>query len=130
MHFVAGRAEAQPIVGARSDVSQILTTGYIDLRQQTLDLRGRVRARSGVSLGISTLAAEVKIAGKILQPEVGFDPAGTPGILARIGTAIATGGASLLITSIWDAANPASDPCQIVFAAPVHAGQAESAAVR
>jgi uncharacterized protein involved in outer membrane biogenesis len=116
--FSNGRAEGVAIAGARSDVSQLLTTGYIDLREQTLDLRGRVKARSGVSLGISTLAGGVKIAGRIVHPEVGMDPAGTPGILARLGAAIATGGASLLVTSIWDAANPASDPCQIVFAKP------------
>jgi uncharacterized protein involved in outer membrane biogenesis len=125
--FVAGRAQAEPIVGARSEVSQILTSGYVDLREQTLDLRGRVKARSGVNLGVSTLAGDVKIAGKILHPEVGMDPAGTAGILARLGAAIATGGASLLITSIWDAANPASDPCQIVFTAPVRAAQSAAA---
>jgi uncharacterized protein involved in outer membrane biogenesis len=113
--FHAGRATAEPIAGARSDASQILTLGFVDLRQQTLDLRGRVKARSGIHLGVSTLAGEVKIVGKIKQPEAGLDPAGTPGILARLGAAIFTSGASLLAESIWDAAGPASDPCQIVF---------------
>ncbi len=129
MQFVSGRAEGEPIVGARSDVSQILTGGYIDLREQTLDLSGRIRARSGVSLGISSLAGAVKISGKLLQPQAGLDPSGTPGILARIGAAIATGGASLLVTSIWDAANPASDPCRIVLtAAPQVRSKAQSSA--
>lgn len=128
LQFTAGRAESEPIVGARSDVSQILTSGYIDLRQQTLELHGRIRARSGVSLGISNLAGEVKIAGKLIQPQAGLDPAGTPGLMARLGAAIATGGASLLVTSIWDAANPASDPCQIVLASsPRKRAAAESA---
>jgi uncharacterized protein involved in outer membrane biogenesis len=114
--FVAGRANAEPIVGARSSASQLLTSGFIDLRQQTLDLRGRVKAASGVSLGLSTLTGDVKIAGKINHPEVSLDPAGTPGALARLGAAVVTGGVSILGIAIWDAANSGADPCQIALA--------------
>lgn len=114
--FRNGRAAAEPIGGIRSDASQLLASGYIDLKQQTMDLRGRVRARSGVSLGVSNIAGDnLKIAGKITAPGVGLDPEGTPGALARIGAAIMTSGVSILATALWDAANPASDPCQITL---------------
>jgi AsmA family protein len=116
--FEKGRAASEPIGGIRSDASQFLASGYVDLKQQTLDLRGRVRARSGVSLGVSNIAGgNLKIAGRIDKPAIGLDPEGTPGALARIGAAIMTSGVSILATALWDAANPASDPCQITFSA-------------
>ncbi len=93
----------------------MLTAGVIDLRRQTLDLRGRVKAVSGVSLGISTLTGDVKIVGRISHPEVSLDPVGTPGALARLGAAIVTGGVSIVGTAIWDAVNSGADPCQVVL---------------
>lgn len=114
--FVAGRAAAGPLVGARSQASQLLTSGYLDLREQTLDLRGRVRARSGFSLGLSTLGGDVKIAGLLTHPQAKLDPAGTPAALARLGAAFASAGLSIVATELWDARRPASDPCQAVFA--------------
>lgn len=113
--FKAGRANAEAIVGARSNASQMLASGVIDLRRQTLDLRGRVKAVSGVSLGISTLTGDVKIVGRISHPEVSLDPAGTPGALARLGAAIITGGVSILGTAIWDAIDSGADPCEVVL---------------
>lgn len=114
--FVAGRAVAGPLVGARSESSQLLTSGYLDLREQTLDLRGRVRARSGVSLGLSTVGGDVKITGLLTHPQARLDPAGTPAALARLGAAFATAGLSIVGTALWDGANPGADPCQAVFA--------------
>lgn len=122
--FRNGQAQAEPLIGLRSDASQLLTSGHIDLKEQTLDLRGRVRARSGISLGVSTLAGgNIQIAGKILQPEVAMDPAAAPGMLARLGAAIMTGGASILATAAWDAANPATNPCRIVAEQSAFAGR-------
>lgn len=116
--FKNGRAAAEPIGGIRSDASQMLASGYLDFRKQALDLRGRVRARSGVSLGVSNIAGgNLKIAGPIGKLDIGLDPESAPGALARIGAAIMTSGVSILATALWDAANPASDPCQITFSA-------------
>lgn len=113
--FRSGVARGDGIAGARSDVSQLLTSGAVDLRSQTLDLHGRVRARSGVSLGWSSLGGNVKIVGPIKKPSWESDEAGKVGTIARIGAAILTSGASIIVTSIWDGANPESDPCQQVF---------------
>jgi hypothetical protein len=113
--FHDGIAQGEGIAGARSDASQLLTSGSIDMRQQTVDLHGRIRARSGVSIGISTFAGEVKIVGKVARPQLNLDEAGVGGAIARIGAAIVTSGISIIATSIWDGANPESDPCQVVF---------------
>ncbi len=112
--FQSGVARGEGIVGVRSDASQLLTGGTVDMRSQTLDLRGRVRARSGISLGWSTFGGNVKIVGKLAKPEWRVDESGVAAI-ARIGAAIVTGGISIVATSIWDGANPESDPCQVVF---------------
>lgn len=113
--FRDGVAQGEGIVGARSDASQLLTSGTVDMRSQTLDLRGRVRARSGVALGWSTFGGNVKISGPIAKPQWETDETGKVGTIARIGAAILTSGASIIVTSIWDGANPESDPCRQVF---------------
>ncbi|HEY6773809.1 MAG TPA: AsmA family protein [Oxalicibacterium sp.] len=113
--FRDGVARGEGIAGARSDVSQLLAGGVVDMRTQTLDLHGRVRARSGVALGWSTFGGNVKIVGPIAKPQWKSDETGKVGTIARIGAAILTSGASIIVTSIWDGANPESDPCQQVF---------------
>lgn len=113
--FVAGVAKGEGIVGARSDASQLLTSGQVNLQNQTVDLRGKVRVRSGFSLGISNFSDEVKIVGALGKPELKLDESGALGAIARIGAAILTSGVSIVATSIWDGANPKSDPCQVVF---------------
>ncbi|RQO38471.1 AsmA family protein [Herminiimonas sp. KBW02] len=113
--FISGVAKGEGIVGARSDASQLLTSGQVSLRNQTVDLRGRVRVRSGFSLGISNFSDEVKIVGALGKPELKLDESGALSAIARIGAAILTSGVSIVATSIWDGANPKSDPCQIVF---------------
>ncbi|MES2024422.1 MAG: AsmA family protein [Pseudomonadota bacterium] len=121
--FQSGVVQGGGIVGARSDASQLLTSGKIDLRTQTLDLRGRVRARSGINLGITTFSDEVRITGAISKPQLNLDASGVVGAIARIGAAIVTGGVSIVATSIWDGANPKSDPCQVVFSPKMKAAE-------
>nr|WP_217344116.1 AsmA family protein [Noviherbaspirillum sp. L7-7A]MBV0878228.1 AsmA family protein [Noviherbaspirillum sp. L7-7A] len=99
------------LVGARSDASQLLTRGSIDLRQQDVDLRGRVRARNGISLGVALVSGDVVIAGPLAKPKMALDPS-SPGALARLGAAVLTGGLSVVATAAWDAANPAANPCE------------------
>lgn len=103
------------LVGARSDASQLLTRGSIDLRQQDVDLRGRVRARNGVSLGVALLSGDVAIAGPLAKPKMTLDPS-SPGTLARLGAAVLTGGLSVVATAAWDAVNPAANPCEAALA--------------
>ena len=114
LDFQKGRAEGRHLVGARSDVSQLLTAGHIDLTDESLDLRGRVQARKGVSLGLAALAGGVQITGKIVKPRVGLDPDEKPALLARAAAAIASSGATLLGEALLDAASR-DDACEAVF---------------
>ncbi|MDB5839287.1 MAG: hypothetical protein JWQ23_1239 [Herminiimonas sp.] len=113
--FSAGVATASPIAGARSEASQLLTRGVVDLRRQTLDLRGRIKARNGVTLGVATLAGDVRIGGRLRRPEMSLDPDETPSALVRLGAAIATGGISIVAGALWDSATRNPDPCEAVF---------------
>lgn len=123
LRFVNGRAQSKRAVGVRGPASKLLLGGTVDFRQQKLDLAGRVRAAEGVTLGIATLAGDVRIAGPLQQPKVSVEPVGA---LARLGAAIATTGLSVLATAVYDAATSEEDPCAMVSAVPVRAKPAQS----
>ena len=114
--FQAGRAMAGPLIGLRSQASELLTQGDLDLRTQTVDLRGRIRSRSGLSLGISAIGGDIRFSGPLMHPHAKLDPAGTPAAIARLGAALFTGGLSLIGTAIWDHVHPGANPCDAVLA--------------
>jgi AsmA family protein len=115
MPFSNGTASSKSILGARSTASQLLTSGTIDLRDETLDLHGRVQPRSG-KVGLATIAGDIQISGKIRHPHVSLDSGGTPAAVVRAGVAVATAGLSLVGTAEADAANAKkNDACEAVF---------------
>lgn len=113
--FKDGRATAQRIIGARSQASRLIASGTVDFREGQLDLRGKVEAAKGVTLGVSAIANDIVIHGPLRKPRVELDKAGTPAALARVGAAIATAGVSLLGTALAEAASEKNDPCELVF---------------
>lgn len=115
LDFKSGRASGKNLVGARSDVSQLLTSGHVDFRDESIDLRGNVYARSGVRLGLASIASDVQIAGKLAKPTMQLDPNATPAVLARAGAAIASAGATLIGGALVDALETKNDPCEKVF---------------
>lgn len=115
LDFRNGRASGKNIVGARSDVSQLLTSGFVDLREERLDLRGKVYSRSGSRIGLASIASEVQVSGRLARPTMQLDPDATPAVLARAGAAIATAGATLLGAAVVDAVESKNNPCELVF---------------
>ena len=115
LSFLQGRATGDAIVGARSDVSRLLTSGYISLRDETLDLRGSVRPKPGMGVGFAAIDGDIRIAGKIRKMKASLDPAGKPAGVVRAGVAIATLGLSLAGSAAANAAREDSDPCADVF---------------
>ena len=113
--FVQGRATGNAIVGLRSDVSRLLTSGYVSLRDREVDLRGRLRPKPGMGVGLSAIAGDIRIAGNIRAMKVTLDPAAAPKLAARTGAAIATLGLSLAGSAIANAAREDTDPCAAVF---------------
>ena len=113
--FKGGRATAQKLVGARSEASRFVSGGTVDFREGQLELRGKVEAQKGMTIGISAIANDIVIAGPLRKPKVSLDSGGAPAAIARVGVAIATAGASLLGTAIAEAATDKNDPCATVF---------------
>ena len=93
--FTQGRATGNAIVGARSDASRLLTSGYVSMRDEAVDLRGRVRPKPGMGVGLSAIDGDIRIAGKMRAMKVTLDPAGKPRAAVRIGAAVLTLGLSL-----------------------------------
>ena len=114
LRFKAGRASGSNIVAARSDVSQLITSGHVDFREETIDLRGKVISRSGPRVGLGSFASEVQITGKLAKPTMQLDPDAKPQLLARAGAAVATAGVSLLGSALVDVAESQNDPCKEV----------------
>jgi hypothetical protein len=113
--FVSGRAQGKDIVGARSRESRLLTSGDIDLREESVDLKGRVRPKPGAGVGLSTIADDIQIAGKIRHMKVRLDPESTPKAIAKGALAIATAGISAVATAASNDEAPDPDPCEKVF---------------
>lgn len=114
LDFKRGRAEGRRVFGARSDVSQLLTSGTVDFREEKLDLRGRVQARKGVTIGLAAVAGGIQIAGPLAKPKVQLDADERPAVLARAAAAIATAGATLAGEALLNAMAK-DDPCEAVF---------------
>lgn len=115
LEFKAGRASGKRLIGARSDVSQLLTSGHVDFRDETLDLRGKVYSRSGTRIGLGSFASDVQISGRLAKPTMQLDPSAAPAVLARAGAAIATSGASIIGSALADMVESKNNPCEDVF---------------
>ena len=113
--FVSGRAAAKTLIGARSTASNLLTSGYVDFRDETLELRGRVKPKAG-TVGLAAIAGDIQIAGKLRAPHASLDPVSTPGAIARGAAAIVTLGLSAAGTAAAHAEQARNnDPCEMVF---------------
>lgn len=113
--FRNGRASGQKIVGFRTAASRLLTSGTVDFREGKVELRGKLSANKGVTLGLSTLADDVVISGPVRAPRIALDESATGTALARVGAAIATVGVSVIGTAIAEAASTKADPCEVVM---------------
>ncbi|HUP96446.1 MAG TPA: AsmA family protein [Usitatibacter sp.] len=112
--FRGGRASGERLIGARTTASHLITSGAVDMRTQAVELKGRLRPKSGV--GLATIAGDVKITGTVRQPRMSLDEAATPKAVARGAAALATLGLSVVGTAIADSQDARrNDPCEAVF---------------
>lgn len=114
--FANGVASGDPLVGFRTAASALITAGNVDLRRQTLELRGRLRPKSGVHIGLASIAGDMIIEGPMRRPKMALDPAEKPAAVARAAAAVATLGLSAAGTAAYDAAKAReNDPCRLEF---------------
>jgi hypothetical protein len=116
LRFESGVARGDSIVGARSTVSRLLTSGVIDMREEHIDLRGKLHIRPDAGVGLATIADDLQIEGPLRKMKVRLDPEKKPATLAKGIAAIATAGLSVLAKHAADAKRDDPDPCAIVTA--------------
>ncbi len=113
--FVAGRAQGKDIVGGRTAQSALLTSGTVDMRAETVDLRGRIHPKPGEGVGLSTIADDLEITGPLRKMRMALDPAKKPKAIARAAGAVATLGLSLLAKASHNSNRDYRDACDTVF---------------
>ena len=114
LRFDAGVAKGDSLVGARSTVSRLLTSGVVDMRDEHVDLRGQLRTKPGTGVGLAAIADDLQIEGPLRKMKVRLDPAKKPEAIAKGIAAIATGGLTLLAKAARNASKEDTDPCAVV----------------
>jgi len=99
-------------LGVQTDKVNIIATGAVNLRDETLDLAFHPKVREGLGLSVqATLADMVRVQGTFANPIVGIDPAGSARTAINISAAVLTAGVSLVVTNLYDRAL-AAKPCE------------------
>lgn len=97
-------------LAAQMDSLVILSSGTIDLGDETIDLSMRTKTREGFGLSIGGVANSfLKLGGTLSEPSVNVDAAGS---VTATGAAVASGGLSFLAKGLWDRLSAEVDLCK------------------
>jgi uncharacterized protein involved in outer membrane biogenesis len=110
----SGVLKTDPVIVVRTADLDIISNGSVDLRNEAIDFNFKTSARGGLGFSAGELLnAYVKVSGTLSKPYLTVDPKGT---LVNGGAAFATGGLSILATTLWDRFTRQSDPCAAAVA--------------
>ena len=110
----AGVLKTDPVIVIRTADLDIISNGSVDLRNEAIDFNFKTSARGGLGFSAGELLnAYVKVSGTLSKPYLTVDPKGT---LVNGGAAFATGGLSILATTLWDRFTRQSNPCEAAVA--------------
>jgi uncharacterized protein involved in outer membrane biogenesis len=110
-----GVLKMRPGLAVRTDRVDITANGTINLHDERINLNFRNAPRRGLGLSVAGLVRPyVAISGDLARPRLALD---TTGALVSGTAAVATGGVSVLLTSLFDRASTATSPCEAVIAA-------------
>ena len=124
LRFEGGVARGDNIVAARSTVSRLITSGVVDMRDEHVDLRGKLRTKPGAGVGLATIANDLQVEGPFRKMAMRLDPQKKPATIVKGIAAVVTGGLSVLATSAAQSSKEDTDPCAVVAqAAPGRAGR-------
>ena len=90
----------------------VVAAGMIDLRNETVNLGFRTRAKEGIGIGAVNLAELVKVSGPLSNPSVGADTIESAKKALTVGGALATGGLSLIGQTFLKRSTADPHPCQ------------------
>ena len=97
-------------IGVVTDRLDIVLSGSIDLKTETLNVKIDPREKSGLTTGVN-LAGLVKLQGTLLNPQAGVNKEGVLNSAVSIGLGILTGGATILAENAKSLATK-SQPCK------------------
>ena len=106
--IVSGQVTLEPVVFHTRQLT-IISGGKINLDDERLDVTFNTKQRKGLGLSASDLVNPfIKVGGTLAKPSLQLDPAGT---VVKGGIAVATGGLSILASSLVDRYFSSKDPC-------------------
>ncbi len=109
-----GVLRTDPVIVIRTTELDMVSTGSVDLRSEAIDFNFKTAARGGLGFSAGELFnSYVKVSGTLSKPHLTVDPKGT---LVYGGAAFATGGLSILATTLWDRVTRQKDPCAAAVA--------------
>lgn len=109
-----GTLRTDPVIVIRTKELDIISTGSVDLSNEKIDFNFKTAARGGLGFSAGELLnSYVKVSGTLSKPYLTVDPKGT---LVYGGAAFATGGLSILATTVWDRVTRQKDPCAAALA--------------
>jgi len=113
LNIADGRAVADRGIGILTGKMSIVGDGTINLADETLDLSIRPRARTGIGIGLGSLASLVKLGGTLADPKPVADAGAVLEAGKNAGTAITNLGRTLLGGGSQD--SNAQNPCDVAM---------------
>lgn len=111
-----GIASAENGIAMSTNQLNVIGAGTIDLKTEKLDFGITPKAKQGVGLNLGQLAGLVRLGGTLANPSPKADTEATLKKGLSVGTAVATGGLSLLAESLLsDGVADDQNPCDIAL---------------
>jgi len=108
-----GLATADKGIAMETEKVNVVGSGTVNLKDETLDLAVVPQAKQGLGIGVGQLVAGlVRVSGTLASPSVGLDEAGAAKSALSVGAALATGGLSALGEALVNRATKDDHPCQ------------------
>ena len=110
--FKDGMATAEKGIAVQTPKMNVVGTGTVNLKTEEIDFAVKPEAREGLGINLASVAGMVRATGTLAEPTVGLDKLGAAKGALSVGTAIATGGLSLLAEGLVGRATADENACQ------------------
>ena len=105
-------ATAEKGIAVQTPKMNIVGSGTVNLKTEEIDFAVKPEARQGLGINLASVAGMVRLTGTLAEPAVGLDKLGATKGALSVGTAIATGGLSLLAEGLIGRATADENACQ------------------
>ena len=107
-----GTATAANGIAIETEKMNVVASGTVDLKTERLDIAVKPEPKGGVGIGLGRLASLMRIRGTLAGPQLGVDQMGMARGALSAGSAVATGGLSLLAEGLLTRVTGDAAPCQ------------------